>query len=126
MQPMQPAQPAQPMQPMQPMQPVPYTPPDPAAPYGRDPVTGQPLSDKSKLAAGLLQIFLGQWGIGRFYLGDSQRGLIHIGLWVGGFILAFIYGLGLILILGNLGWALVDGVMILTDKVPDKQGRKLR
>ena len=116
----------------QPRQPMPYT-PDPEAPYGRDPLSGQPLSDKQKLAAGLLQIFLGQWGVGRFYLGDSKQALIHLGLWFGSFFLilcgiAFIplTILGFLVFLGNLGWALFAGIMILTDKVPDMQGRKLR
>ncbi|HEX4513492.1 MAG TPA: TM2 domain-containing protein, partial [Polyangiaceae bacterium] len=40
----------------------------PGAPYGVDPMTGMPLSDKSKMTAGLLQIFLGSFGVGRFYL----------------------------------------------------------
>ncbi|MDT5067011.1 MAG: hypothetical protein QOK02_3166, partial [Mycobacterium sp.] len=29
---------------------------DPAAPYGRHPLTGEPLSEKSKVVAGLLQL----------------------------------------------------------------------
>jgi hypothetical protein len=29
---------------------------DPAAPFGRHPLTGEPLSDKSKVVAGLLQL----------------------------------------------------------------------
>ncbi|WP_440590108.1 TM2 domain-containing protein [Mycolicibacterium hodleri] len=44
-----------------------YPPPYPAQ-FGVDP-WGRPLSDKSKMVAGLLQIFLGTFGIGRFYLG---------------------------------------------------------
>src|SRR6185295_10278145 len=40
---------------------------DPAAPFGRHPLTGEPLSDKSKVVAGLLQLLglLGLVGIGR-------------------------------------------------------------
>ena len=45
---------------------------DPGAPYGRDPKTGLPLSDKSKMTAGLLQLFFGCFGAGRFYLGLNQ------------------------------------------------------
>ena len=44
--------------------------PQALAPFGVDPLTGLPYSDKSKLVAGLLQIFLGGLGIGRFYLGN--------------------------------------------------------
>src|SRR6201993_5050691 len=45
---------------------------DPQAPYGRDPATGAPLSDKSAVTAGLLQLFLGVFGIGRFYIDSTQ------------------------------------------------------
>ena len=47
----------------------------PDAPYGVD-AYGRPLSDKSKLAAGLLEILLGSFGVGRFYLGYT--GIIGI------------------------------------------------
>src|SRR3990170_3669962 len=44
---------------------------DPAAPYGRHPLTGEPLSDKSKLVAGLLQLIglFGLVGIGAIIWG---------------------------------------------------------
>jgi TM2 domain len=80
------------------------------APYGIDPVTGMPFSDKSKMVAGLLQIFLGTFGAGRFYLG-------HMGLGVAQLLLSWIT-CGL--------WPLIDGIMILTGKVTDAQGRPLR
>lgn len=83
--------------------------PDPGAPYGRHPMTGEPLSDKDKLTAGLLEIFLGWCGAGRWYLGD--------------------YGIATaqLLTCGGLHiWSLIDGIMMLTGKVRDKQGRLLR
>ena len=36
------------------------------------------LSDKSKVVAALLQIFLGGFGIGRFYLGYTMIGVLQI------------------------------------------------
>src|SRR5215203_5267376 len=54
----------------------------PHAPYGIDPLTGMPFSDKSKMVAGLLQIFLGSFGVGRFYTG-------HIGLAVAQLLLSW-------------------------------------
>ena len=82
------------------------------APYGVD-AYGRPLSDKSKLAAGLLQIFLGGFGAGRFYLGYTNIGLLQIAAtWL-------TCGAGAI-------WPLIDGIMILTGQVPDTQGRTLR
>ncbi|MGD0810209.1 MAG: TM2 domain-containing protein [Acidimicrobiales bacterium] len=82
---------------------------DPAAPYGRHPVTGEPYSDKQKIVAGLLEIFLGGFGAGRWYLGDNGIALAQL------------------LTCGGLGvWALIDGIMMLAGNVRDKQGRPLR
>ncbi|SPM37183.1 Uncharacterized membrane protein YozV, TM2 domain [Mycobacterium rhizamassiliense] len=71
------------------------------------------LSDKSKLVAGLLQIFLGGLGIGRFYLGYTTLGIVQIVVTV------FTFGIGAL-------WPFVDGIMILMGKVPDAEGRALR
>ena len=82
---------------------------DPSAPYGRDPVTGEPFSDKSKLVAGLLQLFIGSLGIGRFYTG-------HTGI-----------AIAQLLTCGGCGiWSLIDGIMMLMGNVRDAQGRPLR
>ena len=53
---------------------------DPTAPYGRDQLTGQPLSDKSKVIAGLLQLIgvFGLVGFGRIYLGQTGYGIIQL------------------------------------------------
>ncbi|MGE2731907.1 NINE protein [Mycolicibacterium vaccae] len=89
---------------------------DPAAPYGRHPVTGEPLSDKSKVVAGLLQLLglLGLVGIGRIYMGNTSLGVVQL---VVGLITC---GVGAVI------WGIVDAVLILTDRVRDPQGRPLR
>lgn len=118
-------QPPQP--PMPPQQPVPGQPPqppmppgyaappmgyagaDPSAPYGRHPMTGEPYSDKSKLTAGLLELFLGGVGAGRWYLGNTGIALAQL------------------FTCGGLGiWALIDAIMMLTGNVKDQYGRPLR
>lgn len=86
-----------------------YVPPYPGGQFGGDPY-GPPLSDKSKLVAGLLQLFLGTFGIGRFYLG-------YTGLGVAMLLLSWLT-CGI--------WPLVDAIMILVGKVPDSDGRTLR
>ena len=89
--------------------PGPYPYADMSAPFGRHPVTGEPLSDKSKIAAGVLQLFLGNLGIGRFYTG-------HVGIAV-----------AQLLTCGGCGiWSLIDGIIILVNGGTDAQGRKLR
>jgi TM2 domain-containing membrane protein YozV len=89
---------------------------DPSAPYGRHPLTGEPLSEKSKVVAGLLQLLglFGMVGIGRIYLGYAGLGVAQ--LLVG----LFTCGIGAII------WGIIDAVMILGDKVRDPQGRPLR
>ncbi|GAA5059336.1 TM2 domain-containing protein [Nocardia callitridis] len=89
-----------------------YNPNDPEAPWGRDQF-GVPFSDKQKLLAGLLQIFIGSLGIGRFYLGYTGLGVAQL------LVTVFTCGLGGI-------WGLVDGIMMLTGSVTDPQGRPLR
>jgi TM2 domain-containing membrane protein YozV len=85
----------------------------PHAPYGIDPITGMPFSDKSKMVAGLLQIFLGYFGVGRFYTG-------HVGIAIAQILVSwFTCGLGAF-------WPLIDGIMMLMGKVTDAQGRPLR
>ncbi len=80
------------------------------APFGVDPLTGLPFSDKSKMVAGLLQIFLGCFGIGRFYTG-------HTGIAVAQLLFGWVT-CGI--------WPLVDGILMLMGKVTDAQGRPLR
>jgi TM2 domain-containing membrane protein YozV len=89
---------------------------DPAAPFGRHPVTGQPLSDKSKTVAGLLQLLglLGIAGIGRIYLGYTGLGVAQL---LVGFVTC---GLGAVI------WGIIDALLILTDRVSDPWGRPLR
>lgn len=85
----------------------------PHAPYGVDPITGMPFSDKSKIVAGLLNILLlvvGIGGVGRLYTG-------HIGLGIAQLLLGWLT-CGI--------WPLIDGIMMLMGKVPDAQGRPLR
>ncbi|MEV0673275.1 NINE protein [Mycobacterium sp. NPDC050441] len=110
-----------------PGQPQPYGayPADPSAPFGRDPQTGEPLSDKSAVTAGLLQLFFGGFGVGRFYIGSTNIGAIQLGLTILG-ILTSILIVGIFIIIGVGIWALVDAVMMFNRSVPDQYGRKLR
>ena len=64
--------------------------------------------------AGVLQLTLGSFGVGRFYLGYTGIGIAQIAVtWL-------TCGLGAI-------WPLIDGVMILVGKVPtDADGIPLK
>lgn len=93
--------------------------------------------NKSKMAAGLLGIFLGTFGVHNFYLGYTKKAIIQVACSVGSLILSlvlsFLGGLlsvifigflllpiGMILAFVPLGiwvWGLVEGIMILSGKI---------
>jgi hypothetical protein len=121
---------------------VAYPPAGYAAPasagYGYDPTTGQPLSDKSKVVAGLLQIGLavmvGVGGVGRLYAGNTQLGAIQLGASAVGWISLccgivgniFVLFLPILVYVGVVIWFVIDGIMMLTGRPVDGQGRLLR
>lgn len=75
-----------------------------------------PKSDKSKLAAGLLGLFLGGYGVHNFYLGNTKRAVIQLLLTI------FTCGLAGI-------WGFVEGILILTGASgyqTDSSGRRLQ
>ena len=84
----------------------------PGAPYGVDPKTGIPFSDKSKLIAGLLQILL-PLGIGRMYMGQTGLGVAQLAVTL------VTCGLGAL-------WPFIDGIIILVGDQRDTDGRPLR
>ena len=109
---------------------------------------GYGTSNKSKVAAGLLGIFLGCYGVHNFYLGYIKKGIVQLGCIIGAIVFAvvliffmemngpnettaIIFPLLLwadvLLILGVEIWAFVEGVMILCGKINrDGKGMLLR
>lgn len=95
-----------------------------AAPYGFHPTLGLPYSDKQKVLAGILQIFLGKFGIGRFYTGHTQLAVIQLitcmlGVWIFSW---FTCGLSAFVLF----WPIIDGIILMTTDSTDAQGRLLR
>lgn len=103
----------------------------PGAPHGVHPTLGIPYSEKSKLAAGLLQLLggglFGLPGIGRFYTGHTALGVAQLvgalAAWA-----ATIISCGLLFFLpiGFWLWGIIDGVLILASESKDTEGRLLR
>ena len=75
--------------------------------------TSEGTSSKSKVAAGLLAIFLGGLGIHKFYLGYTTPALIMLLVGIFGWVLLFIPNL----ILGII--ALIEGIIYLTKSDED-------
>lgn len=88
-------------------------------------VTQSTMSEKSKVAAALLSVFLGMLGIHRFYLGRVGSGAVMLVCTVlGWFTMGFIIGFGFLAFVGI--WVLIDFIRILCNSLVDAQGRKLR
>lgn len=96
-------------------QPPVYQPPVYPAPYGAAVPAYYDPTLKSRTAAGLLGIFLGGFGVHRFYLGYVSIGILQI------IVTILTCGLGSI-------WGLVEGIMILAGSgiTTDAEGRPLR
>ena len=78
-------------------------------------------SDKSKIVAGLLGIFLGAFGIHNFYLGYTTKAIIQLLL---GTVGALACGLGPI---ASSIWGLIEGIFILCDNInKDAEGNLLK
>lgn len=102
---------------------------DPHAPYGRDPYTGEPYSEKSKVAAGLLQIIPAvvalPVGVGRFYIGSVGVGLSQLILFLISFPLMLVL-IGFPLLAAVWLWVVIDGIVLLVGNRRDGRGRPLR
>lgn len=87
----------------------------------------QQVAGKTKVLAGLLAIFppTGALGVHRFYLGNIGLGVLHIALLGGGLVLSII-GIGIPIVIGNLIWAIIEGIMIFGGAISkDSSGQSL-
>lgn len=76
---------------------------------------------KSKIVAGLLGIFLGQFGVHNFYLGYTSKAITQLVLTIVGYLLCCIV-VGVFIVIGISIWGLVEGIMILVGKI-DKDAK---
>ncbi len=90
----------------------PFPPPPPAAAPAAAP--------KSKMVAGLLGIFVGAFGVHRFYLGYNPIAIAQLALGLLGFVTCGITTLASAI------WGLIEGIMILTGNInKDAAGQPL-
>ncbi len=99
--------------------------PYPAQPHPGQPYPGQWVQEdpyaKSRVVAGLLGIFLGAFGIHRFYTGHTGIGMIML--------LITVFSLGIFAAVTSI-WGLIEGILYLVSKTGsysrDASGRPLR
>jgi hypothetical protein len=104
-------------------------------------VIGTPLSDKKAATAGVLQLFFGMFGAGRFHIGSTTIGRCQLGVTIFAFALMLVgistpegalapisnlFPATVLLWIGVAIWAFIDAILMFTRIVTDGQGRKLR
>ena len=83
-----------------------YNPPQYQSPSGVEPPAGY--MQKNRVAAGLLAIFLGAYGVHNFYMGNTSGGLTRL------LISLFTFGIGAVVMTI---WGIMDGVKILDGRI---------
>lgn len=83
---------------------------------------GGEVSQKSRLATALLALWLGAFGLHRFYLGKYGTAIAMLALALLGFATWGVY-VGAFLFLAAWSWAIVDLALLLLGKTLDAQGR---
>ena len=87
-------------------------------------VTQSTISDKKKIVAVLLSLFLGTFGVHRFYLGRAGSGAAMLVMSILGWLTTGIFvGFIFVAIVGI--WDVIDFFRILFNGMTDSQGRKL-
>ena len=95
-------------------------------------------STKSPILGGLLQLFFGMWGVGRFYIGSKHMGAVQLGLWLSPLLLYVVVGFALTVISTSalmVGlfiwvplsiWVFIDALVIMTGNAKDSKGRPVK
>lgn len=74
---------------------------------------------KSRLAAGLLGILFGAFGVHNFYLGFTSRATLQLVITIVGLLLSVVV-IGIFAVLAMAIWGFIEGVQILTANNPDR------
>ena len=84
------------------------------------------VSPKSRLAATLFAVFLGQFGAHRFYTGKIGTAVIMLVMGIVGWATIWIFGLGLLLLIPVWIWALVDFIYAVSGYAKDAEGKIIK
>ncbi|MDH6199250.1 TM2 domain-containing membrane protein YozV [Mycobacterium frederiksbergense] len=87
--------------------------------------TPAPRPAKSGVVAGLLQLFLGWFGLGRFYLGYTGIGGVQLTLGLIGLIGTLMCWVGLIVLVPLSIWLFIEGICMIAGAIPDVTGQKV-
>jgi TM2 domain-containing membrane protein YozV len=90
---------------------------------------GQPMAigpPKSAVAAGLLQLFFGTFGVGRFYIGSTGPATAQLILGLTGLFFTMFCFAGIVILVPLWIWTFIDAIVMFTGGVTDAYGRKLQ
>jgi len=80
---------------------------------------------KSMIAAGILALFFGSWGVHNFYLGYTKKAVTQLTLSIVGYCL-FCVGIGMIITLITGIWGFAEAIMLFTRQIEvDGHGQRL-
>jgi len=92
----------------------------------KETTTNNDTDAKSKIAAAVLALFLGNFGVHNFYLGYTGKAVTQLLLTILGFPLAFVF-IGFPMIMASSIWAFVEAIMIFTGGInKDAKGNALK
>ncbi|MBB3601481.1 TM2 domain-containing membrane protein YozV [Mycolicibacterium sp. BK556] len=81
---------------------------------------------KSAAVAGVLQLFFGTFGIGRFYIGTTGMATAQLVLGLVGLFFTLFCFVGVVILVPLWIWTFVDAIMMFAGAVTDGDGRKLQ
>jgi TM2 domain-containing membrane protein YozV len=81
---------------------------------------------KSRAAAGVLQLFFGTFGIGRFYIGSTGPAVIQLALGITGLFFTMFCFIGIVILIPLWIWAFVDAILMFAGAVKDGDGNELQ
>jgi TM2 domain-containing membrane protein YozV len=80
---------------------------------------------KSAVAASLLELFFGWFGLGRFYVGSVGIALTQLVLGILGICTVFLF-VGFFILVPLSIWTFIDAILMFSGSMKDRDGRKLR
>jgi TM2 domain-containing membrane protein YozV len=103
---------------------------DQLAPLSTPPIVAQsqgPLPPpRSAAVAGLLQLFLGTFGLGRFYIGTTGIAAVQLCLGLLGLFLTLFCFIGLVILVPLWIWTFIEGILMFARQINDSYGRRLQ
>lgn len=81
---------------------------------------------RSAAVAGLLQLFLGTFGLGRFYIGTTGVAAVQLVLGLMGLFFTIFCFFGVVILVPLWIWTFVEAILMFARQIPDSYGRQLQ